>query len=316
MVSMPAAMKPLTLAAILLSVLCTAKSAGTNELAQANVEALIAKLGADTYSDRNRAEETLRSLPRTALPALRAHAESPDPEIRTRLGNVIAYLQNDPDRIPQTVWKINGVSQRSINEFKRTWNAALQDWHETAVTGEEHTNAQSGTGGGFAQSFKPNCSQIAAVGLYTYPVNNGWGWMRVDICEDDNGRPGSYVLARAWLKIEKGFHGSHSVAMLYDIPDVTVRPNGVYWVTFAEFRASDSPSKYLTNYGVSINNGYREGQLLRDLSSDSRSTHDAKFIIYAKCKTVPTLRQLGLDALDDIAVGKDAFKHWNELPKK
>src|SRR4051794_23243470 len=58
-------------------------------------EALVRRLGAPTYAERQEAEAALEGLGQAALPAIRAAArESNDPEVRMRAAHLVAKIEN------------------------------------------------------------------------------------------------------------------------------------------------------------------------------------------------------------------------------
>jgi hypothetical protein len=57
--------------------------------------ALVARLGAPQFADREAAGRALREVGRDALPALQAAAKSKDPEVRTRSARLVEDIQRD-----------------------------------------------------------------------------------------------------------------------------------------------------------------------------------------------------------------------------
>lgn len=271
----------------------------------ARLSALIRDLGSDDFKARQDAERGLKRCPRSALPALMEHHDSDDPEIRMRIRRIVRHVRLDLGRIPQAFF-VFGTQDRS------GWKRLMAGWRAKATVAAKHTE---GTAGGnytaFAQSFIPRCKQIAAVELCTYPVS-GLGWIRVDICEDDDGKPGEYVLSRAWLKVEKPCPVPHGGFMVFDIPDITVHPKKTYWLTYAEYVAKDSPIQSITNLGLSQGATYSEGKLMRRHEARPSGRHDARFRIVSKCGKVPTLRQVKEGALGKLGDHSSAGANWHD----
>ncbi len=178
-------------------------------------------------------------------------------------------------------------------EVKRAeWTTIFDKWHSQCVTGG--ANLQGRAGGnmtGFAQSFVPHREKIAAVALCVYPVS-GIGWIRLDVCRDENNAPSHEVLSRTWLRVDAGCPVSHYGFMVFDIPDIEVEPQRKYWLTYLEFLSKDSPSGSLSNLGRSINNDYVEGQLMSMHEFAPSLDRDARFQIISSCPTIPWLRSL------------------------
>ena len=172
------------------------------------------------------------------------------------------------------------------------WNAAISDWRTKAIVSTEHTEGT--TIGGFrdfAQSFIPRSEIINAVELTTYPVK-GAGWIRVGIARDENGRPGK-VLSRTWLRIETDCPARHGSYMTFDVPNVKVDPECVYWITFNEFVDEEYVGKrstsMVTNTSFSKDDTYQGGKLMVGNQRGTNENGDAKFRIIAKCGSLPTL---------------------------
>ena len=60
--------------------------------ARAEVEKLIAQLGAESYEDRQKASKKLQALGKSILPMLQKHLASSDPEVRQRIEDIIEQL--------------------------------------------------------------------------------------------------------------------------------------------------------------------------------------------------------------------------------
>jgi len=183
---------------------------------------------------------------------------------------------------PQTFWAFKEQSRKQ-------WRTAISDWRKKACIGVEHTKGR--TIGGFrdfAQSFVPGCKKIEVVELCTYPVKAP-GWIRVDIAQDEEGSPGRR-LSRCWLRIQKDCAVPHSGYVAFDVPNVKVKPKGIYWVTFNEYVDEEYVGREstgcVTNTGYSRANTYQEGKLM----VGSWQGGDVKFRIISKCDSVPTLR--------------------------
>ncbi|MHC4083661.1 MAG: hypothetical protein ACYSU3_02280 [Planctomycetota bacterium] len=179
-------------------------------------------------------------------------------------------------------------------QTRKEWSGAISGWRKKAIVSVEH---DEGTAGGgfrdFAQSFIPCSDIINAVELTTYPVKAA-GWIRADIAKNENGRPGK-VLSRIWLRVETDCPTGHHSSMTFDVPNVKVDPEGVYWITFNEFVDEEYVGKrsmsMVTNTGFSKDDTYQGGQLILGNQPETDETWDARFRIIAKCGTLPTLRK-------------------------
>lgn len=268
------------------------------------VGALIRQLGAGDYKSRVAAETALRECSRDVLPILRKFQDANDPEVRERVRAVIKHIQIDPSHIPQSVFVFDAPADPNAMPSGASWNNALSTWHDKVTIAANHVKGNAGTSGAFSQSFIPHCKQIKAVELQTYPIGvNARGWLRLDVMEDENGMPGNYVLARSWLRIEKNCPARHSSFVVYGIPSVEVQPDKVYWLAFSEYVDADSPERYMTNYGLSLQNEFPEGKLLRQ-SPGSVSTpsenEDAKFRIISECGPAPMLHKATEKELENL----------------
>ena len=83
----------LAAAIVFLGIARLAMSEPTTRPAEGQARELAAKLGDDDVHVRIKAEEELRSMGKTALPALREAARSDDPEVQTRAQSLIAQIE-------------------------------------------------------------------------------------------------------------------------------------------------------------------------------------------------------------------------------
>ncbi|MBW8040708.1 MAG: hypothetical protein FVQ85_11980 [Planctomycetes bacterium] len=179
-------------------------------------------------------------------------------------------------------------------QTRKEWIAAISGWRRKAIVSTGHDEGTAGGGfSDFAQSFIPCSDIINAVELTTYPVKAA-GWIRVDLAKDENGRPGK-VLSRTWLRVETDCPAGHSSFMTFDVPNVKVDPEGVYWITFNEFVDEEYVGKWgtsmVTNTGFSKDDTYQGGKLIVGNHRGTHESGDSKFRIISKCGTLPTLRK-------------------------
>jgi HEAT repeat protein len=73
-------------------------------------EQLIARLGAESYLDREKATEDLGKLGDSVMPVLKKHLQDKDPEVRQRILRVIEKLggSGDASGNPQPVMMVQG----------------------------------------------------------------------------------------------------------------------------------------------------------------------------------------------------------------
>ncbi|NQT02410.1 MAG: hypothetical protein HQ580_10325 [Planctomycetes bacterium] len=206
------------------------------------------------------------------------------------------------------------------------WRASISNWRTNACISVEYMEGISGGGfRDFAQSFVPHCKKIEAVELATYPVNAA-GWIRVCIFKDEEKKPGK-ELARCWLRIEENCPIPHGGYVTYDIPNVRVKPEIMYWVTFNELADEEyvgqNSTGSVTNTGFSRDNTYDEGKLMVGSLRGIHENGDVKFRIIAKCDVVPTLRKASSDEQESLpeydfqnASWENASTKWNKYVLK
>jgi hypothetical protein len=251
---------------------------------------LIAQLGAARFEDRQAAEQELKKESRAALSALWKHRESPDPEIAMRVQNIIKHIKANPGAIPEAFFAFDRKPELDLpNKKKAYWDAAMNAWYSNAVVAARNDTAKdtSGTSGSFAQRFVPHTDRIGAIAFPLYIYEQKEGWLRLEVCDDDNGRPGAYVLARVWLLAHRNGLAAPHVFVVFDIPDVEVDPKQTYWFKFED-------TQQMTQFVISHQKDvYPEGHLLiyhpdgKILPFSSGS--DAMFRIISKCGPVPLL---------------------------
>jgi hypothetical protein len=137
---------------------------------------------------------------------------------------------------------------------------------ETCAQSFDVMNSSVTSGGALAQSFVPHCEKIETVQLASYPTIGTRGWIRVDLTEDDNGKPGR-LLARSWVRVDRGCDVPVYGYMPYPLGTVKVQQGKTYWMTFDEFVDADLLSAHstwvLTNLGFRAESSdFTEGRLL------------------------------------------------------
>lgn len=260
------------------------------------IDMLIRKLGDARFPEREAAEKKLRGQPRDALPLLMKHQNTDDPEIAERVHRIVMHIKRNADNIPKTVFAFQKEPTfTSFNEMRIFWDDAMATWETKAVVAAKSDNVKdtSATGGSFAQSFVPHTNRISAVAVQLYLLHDREGWLSLEVCEDDNGLPGKYILARTMLKTRKAGPAPPHVFVVFDIPDIEIRPEQTYWLRFVD-------KEHITNHGLSVGrDAYTEGKYL---SLDSTapvavSDRDAKFRIISRCDPVPLFYALTKEGL-------------------
>ncbi len=261
-----------------------------------HIRKLIGGLGANDFKTREAAQLALIRGGRSVLPVLAEYVNSDDPEIRTRVGEISDRIKQDQSSIPQTFSMFESSTKSMRSGDKAWWIDTVTKWSERANVCVSNMTGNIGLAGTIAQSFVPHCDRISMMLVMTYPIQSGWGWVRVDLCEDREGRPGEYVLARSWLRMDRDCPVPHSGFAPYPIPTTHVDPKRLYWLQVREFPDEDSPAPHnITNIGLSPGNRYAEGALLGDPSD---SGNDALFMIVSQSEEFPFLHNLTRDDLE------------------
>ena len=236
---------------------------------------LITQLGADSFRDRKAAEAKLKTQPRDSLTPLReALKDSSDPETRMRLKRIITHIQSNPNTIPTTMTVFTSKKHGVYTKLAETYRG-------TASISTGHTEGNAGTSGPFAQSFIPKTDTITAVEVCTYALSGAYGWMRLDLCEDNKGKPGT-IIARSWIYVPEGHRFPHSDYAFHDFIDQTVDPKATYWLTYLDVNIPKRSSN-LINYGLTIkNDAYADGMHWRSFSDKPSPKEDLKFRIFNK----------------------------------
>lgn len=234
---------------------------------------LIEQLGADSFRARKAAELQLKEQSRDSLAILHAaQKNTTDPEVRMRLERILSHIRSNPDTIPTTI-KVFTSKERG------TYKNLAQTYRESASISAQHIDGTAGTAGPFAQSFIPRTETITAVEVCTYALSDAYGWMRLDLCEDDQGKPG-VILARSWIYIPKGHRFPHSEYAFHDFADQKVDPETTYWLTYIDINLPKR-SNNLINYGLSTkSDAYPDGVHWRGYSNQPKPNEDLKFRIF------------------------------------
>ena len=91
------------------------------------IEALIAKLGAPDFRDRRAAERDLLEIGKPAVPFLQAQKEHWDPEIRTRIKEVLATINAEPKNAGMKDFRIYRVGRgEDLYSVALLWNVSVQ----------------------------------------------------------------------------------------------------------------------------------------------------------------------------------------------
>ena len=276
---------------IIAALLSALPAAGkTNTLAL--VSSLIQDLAAADSAPRSHAQEQLMRYSRDILPTLEEYADSTDPEVRLRINRIIDHLKWSPSKVPQSVWLFD-------RESALPWNASVADWRAEATASVDHS------GGGktrdiasnyesVAQSVIPLSTNIAAVQIEVYPLREKDEWFRVELREDDNERPGRYVLTRAWIRVDEDLPTDRISSLAFDVPDVAVVSNKTYWIVYTAVRGPACRAINFSPLSLSQEDSYKPGQCLflsRNNKQPATASGDLYFCILSDCSSVPLLRK-------------------------
>ena len=276
---------------IIAALLSTAPAWGkTNSLGV--VLPLIQDLGAADAASRNHAQEQLMRWSRDILPTLEEHADSTDPEVRIRINRIIDHLKWSPSKVPQFVWLFD-------RESGLRWNASVADWRREATASVDHPGGGK-TGNiaanyeSVAQSVVPLSTNITAVQIQVSPLREKDEWFRVELREDDKGRPGRYVLTRAWIRVDEDLPTDRISSLPFDVPDVVVVSNKTYWIVYTAVRGPACRAINFSPLTLSQEDSYKPGQCLflsRNNRQPATASGDLHFSILSDCSSVPLLRR-------------------------
>ena len=289
------------------------ETAGESQIAREEIQQWVKDLGSLTFATRIKAETNLRKAGRLVIPTLREASKSGDPQIRHSAIRILEHLMLDPNNIPTRF--------RSLVEGERKdYINADKEWRETedaVKMGSSNTGGRAGTSGHFAQSFIPECDEIAAVEVCTYPLSSAHGWLRLDLCKDDGtGKPTKAVLARSWVYAPKGHNFPHGNYILHDFGGVPVEKNEKYWMVSVTYKDPDC-SHYLMNYGLSFQvDDYPKGMLWRVSYQSPRGDEDVKFRILSKAEPHPRYRPATEADKKSLPALGDRHALWENLVRK
>lgn len=258
------------------------------ELSENEVRTLVKELGDDGFRTRRDAKKSLEACSRSAVPILESFLESPDPEVRLEVKRLIAMLKGDPNKIPYSAFRLKSPDGAlSVASY----DDQMKNWRDKRVLAAKMDDGRTGIGGSsMAQSFKPKTDTIAAVEFGSYPIGSGHGWLMLDVREDEDGAPGQSVLARAWIHIDKPAPNLINKMLVYDIPDITVKPDESYWLVFREFSAGNGQQN-IVNVGMHSSSEYKDGVMWLEQSRRASKGSVLKFRIVSKCGSVPLLEK-------------------------
>lgn len=247
------------------------------------VRALVKQLGADTFKEREAAQKELSAMPRSVVPVLREFENTKDPEIRERVQTTIRTIMTDSSRMPQKVYVYHeGESVKKPSRHK----AGIADFAQGTVS-ICHTNGRSSASGDFAQRFVPPGNKAGAIAVQMSSSSSMGGWLSLDLRADKDGRPDSGVLARSWLRVEKG-RASRSGYAVFPLPDATLEPGKPYWFTMTEHPDPNQRSRTITSHRFGPNVDKTEFRLVRNNDEPSGC---ANFLLLADCPLPPWLRE-------------------------
>jgi len=273
-------------------------TADTNRLA-----VLVKQMGAGDHKSRTAAEAELSKCPRSAIDFLKSFLDSDDPEIQIRVRDIIQKILADPARIPTSCYVFASKSADQSN-----WTGAMNEWRAKAKVAVSNEKGESATTGSFAQSFVPKCDTIKVIELATYPVNADTGWIKADLCADDNGKPGRFILGRCWILVEKNCPVPHGGMMPFVFPSVSVDPKKKYWVCYTEFPVGSN--RTIVNYQFSIGNQYKDGEWLRGGTSELSDAQDVLFRVLPQCGAVPDMKPASKEEIKTLPAQEIAEPWW------
>jgi hypothetical protein len=246
------------------------------------VRALVKQLGADTFKDREAAQKELSAMPRSVVPALREFENTKDPEIKERLQATIHTILTDAARMPQKVHVYSDDSPAKKSAGRKT---GADDFAKEIIS-TCHTNGRSSASGDFAQRFVPHKHKAGAIAVQLYSSSMS-GWLSLDLRADKDGRPDSGVLARSWLRMEKG-RASRSGYAVFPLPEATLEPEKPHWFTVTEHPDPNQKGRTMTSHRLDPKADKTEFQLLRNNDEPSGC---ANFFLFTDCPPVSWLRE-------------------------
>jgi hypothetical protein len=206
----------------------------------------VISLGADSYKERDKAETWLKKYGRHNFNYLKGlWRKTDDPEVKFRLERILNFHLTSTEGVPMTIQAVRQISwkKRKAEEEKYV---AFSNKAEVILANEK---SNSETSGPFAQQIVLPDGKLTAVELGLYPFSEQSGWMRLDVCGDNEGKPG-VVLARSWIYVppEHGYVGiARKHMMLFDLPDLEVTGGKTLWLVYLDFN-QDGENTTLARY--------------------------------------------------------------------
>jgi len=258
------------------------------------VTKLMEQLSAGDFAARKSAAEELSKQGREALPLLEKYRDSDDPEIKLHISKILEKIESNPGLVPQSAFYFTTPASAS-KEDEKAFEGAMTKWRagcDVAVSNEIARKSLS-TDKDFAQSFVPRCGRITSVELQTSPGQVYTGWITVEVCADNKGKPSALILARCWLYADKTWPVEFAGFAVFDIPDIDVNPGRQYWLVVRNYQASDSTGRGTWSH-LSMKNRYKEGTVY-GFGTESMANwpdNDACFRIISKSSgPVPMMRK-------------------------
>lgn len=268
------------------------------------VRALVKQLGADTFKEREAAQKELSAMPRSVVPVLREFENTKDPEIKERLQDTIRTIMTDSSRMPQKVYVYpDGEHGKKSSKHK----AGIEEFAKGTVS-ICHTNGRSATSGNFAQRFVPRERQCRAIAIQSYSSSSMSGWLSLDLRADKDGRPDSGVLARSWLRMEKG-RASRSNFVVVPLPDTALEAGKPHWFTVTEHPDPNQKGRTMSTHRYDPKAEIPEFQFLRP---DGATAGCANFFLLTDCPSPTWLREATEEERKTLpAPSTSVFEWWS-----
>lgn len=248
----------------------------------AAIKANIRKLAAEDFRTRQEGSTFLKALDIRELFYLTTMRDAiEDPEVKHALTEIIQYLNNNNSRAAYRARKqdVEGSSaEAETNWFRR------QEKTISATSGKSDIS----TSGEHAQSFMPTKDKVSAIALPIRFSGSGRGWVRVDLVEDDRGRPTGAILGQSWLYVTEVEKGSPH-PYVFEFENIPVRVGSLYWYV-TQTITDTTGNRFSQGYRMSDTNPYPKGRLWVNYSGKTYHEYDALFTVYSGTNKCTSLR--------------------------
>ncbi|GEM_PF-6205075 len=254
-----------------------------DSLKESELRALVVELGAEGFPEREAAEARLKEMGRDHYDLLKELSlREEDPEIQLRLEEVLLFHQRQSRGaatsfavlIPEE--KRVGNLRQELKAFALASQVQVENLHHDAISA-----------GPFAQRVILNQAGLRAVELGTSPRQGQSGWMRLDIHQEEEGRPG-LLLARSWVRIPKQHGMERGMTVLHDIPDLELEPGSAIWLVYIDF-ADEGGNTRLSEYHFSMKTDPLPNMPLwrHGVRDPSPKAMDIQFRLFSKSTELP-----------------------------